>query len=87
MPLYSDEETHKFEGDSRLVGGQVGGVVNVPRLMLNQMRWINCFLKPDDVARQLLETSSVMQPQVRRVFCSTWLLTGVFFFNEKQPAV
>ncbi len=64
MPLFSEEETLQFKSNPMLVGNGQGGIVNIPRLMLNQMRWINYFVKPDSVAKQLLETSSVMQPQV-----------------------
>ena len=48
----------------KFLKGDQNGVVNVPRLILNNMRWVNYFVDPSNVANQLLETCQVMQPQV-----------------------
>lgn len=64
IPIFSEDENLQFKNNPSVANNGQVGIVNIPRLILNQLRWINYFVQPDKVANQLIETSSVMQPTV-----------------------
>ena len=70
----------------KFLKGDQNGVVNVPRLILNNMRWVNYFVDPSNVANQLLETCQVMQPQVVLYFL-TILCNHFYNLNELQVKI
>ncbi|CAK8676752.1 unnamed protein product [Clavelina lepadiformis] len=64
LPLYAETENVKVDASFGMTGNSGADIVNVPRLILNQLRWLDLFKDSVSVAHQLIELASIMKPGV-----------------------
>lgn len=65
LPLYIETDSVKVDPCFGIGESCGADIVNMPRLILNQMRWLDVIEDASTYASQLLEISSVMRSEVR----------------------
>ena len=65
LPLYIENEMVKVDSCFGIGESCGADIVNMPRLILNQLRWLDLVEKSSEFALELLEISSIMRSEVR----------------------
>ena len=68
LPLYAENEAVKVDPCFGVGDSSGADIVNMPRLILNQLRWLNVIENSIEIAVQLLEMSSVMGTEVMSMY-------------------
>ena len=64
LPLYTENETVKVDSCFGISDTSGADIVNMPRLILNQLRWLDVVSNSSEIVAELLEIASVMQSEV-----------------------
>ena len=86
LPLYAETENVKVDSSFGMTGNSGADIVNVPRLILNQLRWLDLFKDSVSVAHQLIELASIMKPGVSQsvvINCSWYIITYFTSLHRK----
>ena len=64
LPLYSDNDSVKVDPCFGIGDTSGADIVNIPRLILNQLRWLDVLVNSTETAADLLEMASIMKSEV-----------------------
>jgi len=74
LPIYAENETVEVDPCFGVRDTSGADIVNIPRLILNQLRWLDVVINSTDIASELLEMASVMQTEVGFIFSNKCFL-------------
>ena len=64
LPLYAENESVQVDPCFGISDTAGADIINMPRLILNQLRWLDVVVDSTEIATELLEMASIMQSEV-----------------------
>ena len=64
LPIYAEAESVNVDPCFGIAEGSGADIINMPRLILNQLRWIDVVSNSTEIASEFLDMSSIMRSEV-----------------------